>query len=100
MLGYQFAAPFPPPFIPEEGKTMFEEADLIHRYSRTDAIRDGVRTEEASAHEGVDAGAAVGISVPLSSKVTALEATAAPGWCIRGGLYFFAFYCRRPRKGA
>src|SRR5262245_19949771 len=27
---------------PEEGQPMFEEADLIHRYSRADALRDGV----------------------------------------------------------
>src|SRR5262245_26862660 len=27
---------------PEEGQPMFEEADLIHRYTRADALRDGV----------------------------------------------------------
>src|SRR5207248_1979762 len=34
--------PAPGPLPTQEEPTMFEEADLIHRYSRADALRDGV----------------------------------------------------------
>ena len=42
--------PYPPPVTPQrEGQPLFEEADLIHRYSRADALRDGVLSDVSAA---------------------------------------------------
>jgi hypothetical protein len=48
---------------------MFENADLIHRYSRSDAIRDGVLIEvSATAREA-------GIRWPVSGAVISVART-------------------------
>jgi hypothetical protein len=79
-------------------KWSYEGTSNLLRLPGTLTVGAEQQQGEAATHAGVDADAAVGISVPLSSRVveSPLWRRERPPFVHPSGASFFAFYCRRP----
>src|ERR1700755_997806 len=64
--------PIPFFFHPGEDHSMFENADLIHRYSRADAIRDGVLIDVSTTAREAGIRWPVALTAPVWSQFVAV----------------------------